>query len=59
MLYIRVQVNFTFVYNKQVDDDDDDDELQFTIPSMSFKSPGFEARRAPDVYRASCGYGCG
>ena len=22
-----------------------------------FKSPGFEARRAPDVYRASCGYG--
>ena len=24
-----------------------------------FKSPGFEARRAPDVYRASCGYGCG
>ena len=24
-----------------------------------FKSPGFEARRTPDVYRASCGYGCG
>ena len=23
------------------------------------KSPGFEARRVPDVYRASCGYGCG